>query len=733
MKNYFSLALLFIAWLTCDTAYAQHEHVYENGICRQCPADYEWSEDARRANRGRFESPVLNADSVYELRNAGNVEWIADVVNLDTILNVKVKMMNDIDFEGTENLHMPIGNKTATKFDGEFDGQGFRIKNLVINKPEATSVGFFGFMRGNGEDVYVRNLIIDKTCSFVGAHRVGAVTGSSQNAGATIYFQHIVNEASVTAATGTDAGGLIGGSEGNATYCITNCVNAGRVSAGGYAGALAGYIGGSASNTVTNFLNIGEIVGSNNAQNIARNVKLTNAIDLSESPAGSQGIRADLTPADLATGKVTFVLNGDQTNILFYQTIGTDAYPMPFSTSKQVYFDGTLFCDGTLSDGNYSNTPCSFTKIDHKYDGDDYYCTECGQLNLNYCTLVDGYYQIGTPNQLMWFGTMINNGNPTLNAVLTADLDFAELPSEKYVIIGRPNLPFKGTFDGQYHTISNYTLVSNEERVGIFGVTNGGVKIRNLRMDETCSITGSSNVGMIGWCANAGDAYYENLGYEGTITATGGQAGAILGVNNNNVAVIHLTNCYMTGHVKAASNAALIAGGIGNLAGNTVTGCWASGTVEGKESELKEFIRYANAKFTNCYSISGKNDKVTLFGEEEIANGSLCYKLNGDQSKIAWFQNIDKGTPDEHPTFMPDHNTVYAVAEKKCDGSFDPEKVIYSNNDESVIPDHEFEDGFCRHCGYEDSTYHFLRVFPNADHNAGGGYTSNNSQDGSKL
>ena len=68
-----------------------------------------------------------------------------------------------------------------------------------------------------------------------------------------------------------------------------------------------------------------------------------------------------------------------------------------------------------------------------------------------------------------------------------------------------------------------------------------------------------------------------------------------------------------------------------------------------------------------------------------------------------------------------------------CDGTYDPESAMYSNNGDVVIPPHTYENGFCSFCGHEDADYPFLRVFANADHDAAGGYTNIQSNDGSGL
>ncbi|MCF0197331.1 MAG: hypothetical protein HUK03_08935, partial [Bacteroidaceae bacterium] len=221
-------------------------------------------------------------------------------------------------------------------------------------------------------------------------------------------------------------------------------------------------------------------------------------------------------------------------------------------------------------------------------------------------------------------------------------------------------------------------------------------------------------------------------GNEATIVSQTGGAGGILGCNTGSTAKVYMRNCYNTGDVSGLgkNENGLLSAWLGSN-GAVVENCWATGTLVGAQGDDKVLARHDNATITNCYATSGT--QVPLITDEEIENGALCYKINGDQTNYKWYQNLDKGTVDTHPTFDLSHNIVYAVAEKKCDGSFDPETVVYSNTDSSVIPPHQYENGFCKNCNHEDDTYPFIRVFANADHDTAGGYTNDQSADGSGL
>ena len=287
----------------------------------------------------QFQAPAL-VDGYYEIKNAGNLEWFSHKVDQggDANLQINGKLMNDIDMLGIENLHLPIGVDTGKKFNGTFDGQGFRIKNMIIERPTDSNIGFFGFLRGNAANTTVKNLIIDKSCTIHGYNRVGGITGSCQNNGALITLENIINEATVIAEH-QDAAGIIGGQEGNAPkWLIKNVLNVGTVTAKNeapYAGALCCYLGNNSESVIENFVNLGTINGHRGG-NIGRIFGThTNIIDLSDTDFDSSleanyGLESGLTKDDIANGKLAYTVG-------WGQYLGTDAYPTPLNDTEVSY------------------------------------------------------------------------------------------------------------------------------------------------------------------------------------------------------------------------------------------------------------------------------------------------------------------------------------------------------------------------------------------------------------
>ena len=121
-------------------------------------------------------------------------------------------------------------------------------------------------------------------------------------------------------------------------------------------------------------------------------------------------------------------------------------------------------------------------------------------------------HRIKNASDLIAFSKVVNSGtsyNGT-TVFLDADIDFSGDLSDELEPIGTYTNNFKGTFNGQGHTISNLAMKSSSSRyVGLFGYSRYAT-IRNAVLDSSCSIVSffidSSNAfvgGIVGYCTDS--------------------------------------------------------------------------------------------------------------------------------------------------------------------------------------------------------------------------------------
>jgi hypothetical protein len=174
----------------------------------------------------------------------------------------------------------PIGTTAENdKFAGSFDGQGHKIYDLFINRPDESNVGLFGVVGGGGviENVGLINVTVTGY-SVVGglagqnegpvsnSYSSGRVTGNSYVGG---LAGHNSGNVSNSYSTGRVTGGWsVGGLAGQNEGPVSNSYSTGRVTGNSYVGGLAGHNSGNVSNSystgrVTGNSYVGGLAGEN--------------------------------------------------------------------------------------------------------------------------------------------------------------------------------------------------------------------------------------------------------------------------------------------------------------------------------------------------------------------------------------------------------------------------------------------------------------------------------------
>ncbi|MHC4310311.1 MAG: GLUG motif-containing protein [Planctomycetota bacterium] len=220
-------------------------------------------------------------------------------------------------------------------------------------------------------------------------------------------------------------------------------------------------------------------------------------------------------------------------------------------------------------------------------------------------------YLIATAEDMNSIGAHPNDWDK--HFLLVNDINLADYTGTQFNIIGRDfGRPFTGVFDGNGHTISNFswsTSSSGFRCIGLFGVL--GIvdsnnmfygEIKNLGLlnvdvniapfsDFIGSLTGFNDFGTITNCYASGMVFAGQrsgglIGYnwEGTIrgchssveTSGDRSIGSLVGTNSAGT----ITECYATGKVYGNNSI----GGLVGTNGEMVTKCYALGSVYGKQS-----------------------------------------------------------------------------------------------------------------------------------------------------
>ena len=361
------------------------------------------------------------------------------------------------------------------------------------------------------------------------------------------------------------------------------------------------------------------------------------------------------------------------------------------------------------------------------------------------------WYVIDSVDDLYWLAT---SAPKNVQAKLTADItinssvldDDGNLISnpklEEWKPIGTSNNPFKGTFDGQGHTISGLYVNLKKNYVGLFGHVGKGGTVKNVTLADSY-VSGNISVGGIcGW--NDGGTV-ENCTSGCTVKGTGNSVGGICGSNQNGNRAGLVRNCHNTGKVtgtdfyiggvcgsnynsilQESDNSGKVSGktevggvcgwnnkgtvqesyNIGEVSGKnfvggvcgqnvrgTVKGCYNIGKVP--DGNRVGGVCGGGSSTTGCYYLdtSGTDSQGESKTELQFKNGEVAYLLQkalddaaaGTTAPQVWGQKLGE---DAYPKLSSD-DRVYQTT--TCTGG-------YSNSENQPL-DHNYVNGVCSRCG----------------------------------
>lgn len=519
---------------------------------------------------------------------------------------------NDIDFS-------TVSNYTAkTNFAGTIIGNGHTIKNLTSNQglfestTETASIrdltldnftitasgnntgSLVGNNRGDIDDVH----IINSTINGGSYQNIGGLAGHSYNAAISN------SSSSATVSGGNHVGGLVGSNDAT----ITNSYSTGDVTGTEDVGGLVGSTSGDISNSystgnVSGTDNIGGLVGNHTTGSTISNSYATGDVTGTSSVGGLTGVTLPyaVISNSYATGTVTGteyvgalagLYDGVITNSFFNkETSGVSSALGSGSSYGVTGLTGSQFATSTpFVNAGWSEADWDFT-VDGPHLVWENYEPAGSTIHISSAQeFIDKIAQDGT-------------GTAGRTYILDNDIDFSTISN----YVAKEN--FSGTIIGNGHTIKN--LTSDQ---GLFATTT-----------ETSSIS---------------DLTLENF----TITASGGDTGALVGYNIGNIDDVHVNNSTINGGSYSATGA-LVGSNYGAISNSS-----SSATVSG-DSIVGGLVGFNyDASITNSYAtgnVNGKTNTGGLIGQNNsgtIENSHATGRVESSGENTGGLVGLHNGT-----------------------------------------------------------------------------------------
>ena len=208
-----------------------------------------WSDHAAASFAG---GDGLSAATAFEIANPAQLALVATHANTGKYF----KLTADIDLSA--HFWVPAGSGGAAKeFKGNFDGNGFTVKNITVNNPTLNFQGLFGY----AVDSSFKNIRLDKA-SITGMNGVGSLIGHGSDVSIENCY---ITESSINGKN--DVGGLIGTCAQNGTAKIINCFSDANVTADGdNVGGLIGSFSSAFTPSAHPFFNISQSFATGNVR-----------------------------------------------------------------------------------------------------------------------------------------------------------------------------------------------------------------------------------------------------------------------------------------------------------------------------------------------------------------------------------------------------------------------------------------------------------------------------------
>ena len=582
----------------------------------------------------------------------------------ETTLNAK--MTADIELNADIDLGQEIvmvGNQYHL-YSGTFDGQGH---TLTINWNTGTRVRVAPFE--SVDNTTIKNLHVKGEIKSKG----DGLSGLIANVYGTTTISGCIIEVNLKAKT--ILAGMVRWVINYGKLTITDCIVKGDFTVTKKGEIISGFVCRQYGNcTLTNCL----YLGTNNANNnesytfAGNNTEVKNCYYLNAC-GKAQGTK--ITDEQLKNGAVAYMLQARRSQMVWGQTIGTDAQPQ-FTADEAKKICKVDFVDNGktvfsryVNKGGKVTAPTVQDIKGTSYTPHHYYAlTVASDFNANAPVNDDmtvevsftekEFYEIASKDDWKAFCDIVESGQTSVDAKLMRNVDLGG----DIVQVGTSSKYYSGTFDGQGHTLTvNWNV--NASDIAPFRHVRGAT-IKNLRTAGTIKSSRMYIGGLID------EAYGEttvtgcvsNVDLTSTYADDRCGAGGMVSYIGSNSRV-DFTDCIVKGSIYASTDKGKT--GMGGFVYSqngtcTFTNCLYVGTNNANSSSERINTFAHNATVTNCYYRNncgrGQGTQAT---EEQLRNGYVAAKLQGSRSDQVWGQAI--GTDNAPDLTADDTKKLYKV------------------------------------------------------------------------
>ncbi len=532
--------------------------------------------DSSTVNGSSYTAPVdysANAGASTTITAYMLVNTVHDLQNMQNNLSGTYALGRDIDASSTAAWNngdgfAPVGNSGAVRFTGTFDGGGYTISGLTINRSTADFVGLFGHA---GDGSIIRNVGLTGV-NISGKSYVGGLAGAHGSVISNAYVTGVV------IGSGSHTGGLVGYNSANGS--LSSVYAAADVIGVDNTGGLAGYNAGAISNAYATSVVIGSgsaiggLIGNMDSGSVT-NAYASGTVTTNGAGSGTGGLVGTLN-----TGVFTNT---------FFDTETTNQTQGVGNNHAVSGVTGRTTAQARVA-SNY--TGWNFSTV-------WYQSAEMRPILRSEAAAVnaDGVITISNMNQLALMATNLSG-----SYLLTRDLDASgtNAQGQTYNASGiwgvggwRPvgvstSSRFAGVFDGGGHTISGLTLNRpTTAGVGLFGYVGTGAALRNVRLTQA-SITGQNQSGIL--AGRADNSTISDVSVEGDVSGAV-NVGGLLGYNSGST----VTRSSSAGSV---SGTGIRTGGlVGYSPSGTISNSYATVNVSGSSLGVGGLLAVAGDDF----------------------------------------------------------------------------------------------------------------------------------------